>query len=438
MAKLRALCIASVLALGSAIVSAQTVAARSPSGSWRVQILPGDGTQPARARLFDPQGGTRIYALGNEIAPAAALVLDDGSALYFDEWKMLGRGTVVDARDASGGRSWSRTLEQLVPAEALARVPASFGARNWRRGAPELRAVEGEPSRFEVRVELWNADELALDPRSGASRWIEIEDHGDDPDAWAASARDRLLAGKPGEAAAEFERALALAPDRVQLWDELAALWIGVGDDARAVNALERGVAKNPLGEETADRFSEASGRAWLSFQLARIYDRTGKVEEAQALVQRVLAVDPSSWPAAHLRAEWLAKQGAREELDALMARSFRALAGDPKDANRGRKLTQAALYVGGFYADEAHWKEAREYLARGLEGVWSEPLRVALARACVGLGERERAMELLTEVVEHLLVEQAKMPPEVAKRNEARVKELEAEIARLGGEGGK
>src|SRR5688572_11247314 len=139
MSKLRFPLVALAVLLCAGAAAAQARTARSSSGAWSVQVLPGDGSRVTRARIVGPKGESLAYELPFTIAPADVLVLDDGSALYFDEWRAPGRGTVAAAHGSGGERLWSRTLEELVPAEALARVPENASGRAWRSGVPELR-----------------------------------------------------------------------------------------------------------------------------------------------------------------------------------------------------------------------------------------------------------------------------------------------------------
>lgn len=118
----------------------------SRSGEYFVRVLPGDsvgglpaplGRRPARALVYSLQAD-RSYrllddvALPNPVAPVTVLVSDSGHFLTLDNWHGFGTGTVV-AVYAPGGRPVrSYRLDELYPAERLARIPRSVSSIHWR------------------------------------------------------------------------------------------------------------------------------------------------------------------------------------------------------------------------------------------------------------------------------------------------------------------
>jgi tetratricopeptide (TPR) repeat protein len=104
-----------------------------------------------------------------------------------------------------------------------------------------------------------------------------------------AARRALVLAGRPGEALAEGERALALAPDWPPGYAFLANLQErGLRDPEAALRILERGIARAPLD-------------VVLLEQLARLRARHGDQESATDAYRRILAVEAS--PAGQVRA---------------------------------------------------------------------------------------------------------------------------------------
>jgi hypothetical protein len=150
-------------ALADDWMSPVQVTIESPAGTARVTITPGGlarqesviaGREPgARDDATDrPTAHVEVRGAGgawttrwrgplvNAVAPVAALVADDGAHLVtFDNWHAMGFGDdVLVVYDATGSVLHARSLEQLLPAAYVARLPRSISSIWWREKDPQL------------------------------------------------------------------------------------------------------------------------------------------------------------------------------------------------------------------------------------------------------------------------------------------------------------
>jgi TonB family protein len=90
-----------------------------------------------RGTLFEKKNGKLVerwsIPLVNEVAPASALVANDGSyVVTFDNWHSVGYGDDVVVIYDSEGRLWRKFgLEEVLPEWHLADIPTSASSRRW-------------------------------------------------------------------------------------------------------------------------------------------------------------------------------------------------------------------------------------------------------------------------------------------------------------------
>lgn len=126
----------------------------SANGAWRLVVTPaapGDppaGRGPSEGRLERRGPGRRWTVqwrrtLVNELAPAGALVSDDGRhAVTFDNWYSMGHGdNVVVIYDGAGTLIRSFRLVDLVPADYVEALPHTVGSILWSGGQHRLSAA---------------------------------------------------------------------------------------------------------------------------------------------------------------------------------------------------------------------------------------------------------------------------------------------------------
>lgn len=125
----------------------------SGNGAWRLVVTPaapGDppaGRGPSEGRLERRGPGRRWTVqwrrtLVNELAPAAALVSDDGRFIVtFDNWYSMGHGgNVVVIYDAAGALIRSFRLVDLLPADYVEAIPHSVSSILWSGGSHRFSA----------------------------------------------------------------------------------------------------------------------------------------------------------------------------------------------------------------------------------------------------------------------------------------------------------
>lgn len=181
---------------------------------------------------------------------------------------------------------------------------------------------------------------------------------------WVHALWGRLEAarGQPREAVLRYERALQLDPKALMLYRPLAAAYRDLGETARA-DALEARSSSAPfqgrdplLGELEALRVGKD---VWL--RQARELQIAGRLAEAQALVDRVLAEDPAQPEALSRQAALLAAQG---DHAAAEAAARQALANDPP----GTIGAEAWYQLGMAQYNLSRQAEAEASFAAGLE----------------------------------------------------------------------
>lgn len=219
--------------------------------------------------------------------------------------------------------------------------------------------------------------------------------------AWAA-------AGRPSEAAVRLREALALAPERVEAWFTLGNLLHESGDAAGAAEAWEQVLARDASHAEAACNLSVlrpergeavlgaalAAGvagvagerRAALLANLGGLRLQEGRFGEAVVAYRQALAETPDSPQALGHLAQALKRQGALDEADAVLGR---LIALDPTlpTARSDRLLLRGYRQAG---ADEAAaWRAEAADFGRVVEAAavprpprTAGPLRVGLVSA--------------------------------------------------------
>lgn len=166
---------------------------------------------------------------------------------------------------------------------------------------------------------------------------------------------------------------LARAPDDAEALLRLGQAQIAAGEPAAAIATLERAAAAKPRGAKAAK----------VSFQLGRAKQRLGRLDEARALFELVLANDPANFLANSALGEVLVEQG---EPALAAARFETALASNPENLAALWNLALLALV-----RDET--TRARVLCARALEIAADESgAHYVLGRLAEREGRREDA----------------------------------------------
>jgi tetratricopeptide (TPR) repeat protein len=109
---------------------------------------------------------------------------------------------------------------------------------------------------------------------------------------------------QPGKAAAQFEKAVTLAPENPQAWDYLALTLEPLGEFARAEQAYQKGLAVNrgPLFD------------AFLDYNYGRFLMKMNRLEEAAVHLDRAVALAPQTRAVYYERAKLQEKRGRLQE----------------------------------------------------------------------------------------------------------------------------
>ena len=175
--------------------------------------------------------------------------------------------------------------------------------------------------------------------------------------------RAHQLTGKPEEAAAAFDRALAAAPDDPALWADIADFRRSTGETAGAIQAADRAVALQPRnvlalrlrGELTRGQYGLAAAMPWFDRALeidpanvAVLIERAatlgdlGRTREMLADTRRILSVSSNN-PSAYYFQAMLAARGR----DYTLARSLYRRTGGAFDNRPAAMLLAGTIELG-------------------------------------------------------------------------------------------
>ncbi len=194
-----------------------------------------------------------------------------------------------------------------------------------------------------------------------------------------------LEEGRPAEAAAEFERALALDSGLEAAAFNLAVALedggVGGGDPARRLRALAEGAPED--------------GRAWLL--LGEFLERADRLPEAEDGYRRLLDEDPMNADGNLALGRLLLEDGRMEEAEESLRRALAARAGDP-DA----LLSLAIVHIEGGRPAEA--VPLLRAAVEGADGDLREEARYLLHVAFRDAEDHEQALQVLDSVPDRYL----------------------------------
>ena len=171
------------------------------------------------------------------------------------------------------------------------------------------------------------------------------------------------LMGKPEDAAAAFDRALAAAPDDAALWADIADFRRSTGETAGAIQAADRAVALDPRnvlalrlrGELTRSQYGLAAAMPWFDRALdidpvnvAVLIERAatlgdlGRTREMLADTRRILSLSSNN-PSAYYLQAMLAARGR----DYVLARSLYRRTGGAFDNRPAAMLLAGTIELG-------------------------------------------------------------------------------------------
>ncbi|MGD9494717.1 MAG: tetratricopeptide repeat protein [Armatimonadota bacterium] len=273
-----------------------------------------------------------------------------------------------------------------IACEVLAMMPDHPQAMELRyalaaaRGAvedlmAELRARAGGPDSEQALRLLAYVAAAQGDTQTALGAWERIAAlRRDDADAQATLGGMALDAGELERAEPALRRALALNPEHAGAADALAEVLVRRGRTDEAIELLKRASGYDPRDVNSARTLGHALGKYSLHHEAIAVYEQVRReTGQAEAL----------AWEMARTRIALLQYDRAAEELLA-------ALGGDEMPARMiGRELEALA-------ADEIAAEQVLGVLDRRAEGELTDLERIAVGRAFLAGGRRERGLALL------------------------------------------
>lgn len=227
---------------------------------------------------------------------------------------------------------------------------------------------------------------------------------------------------QPKTAVTRFRSALARDNRYVPAWRGLVEAEIGEGNDEEAIAALERLIALDPSREADRNRLELLRLKQVQSLIQAGARARSaGRLEEADGLLTRALALSPSS---VVILAELTRIEIAKGDLDEADVHARRAVEVDPNDASahgalagvleaRGKTREAVAELAKAAAIDPAAWRDRAAAAKAKLDDAAVPPeLKNLPAAATVTRGELAAAIGTRLEA---LLTRAPKRVPEVA-----------------------
>lgn len=265
--------------------------------------------------------------------------------------------------DYRASRAYCRDLIEKAPDHVLAHVCMARAMLVWRRSSLAFehvdRALALAPNDYEARLALADARRIQGDLPGAQDAYAQVlEVRADSAQAHHGLGLLYAAFGKPDQARAEFQKALALAPDDPETQMELGRLLPGA-DGLRLVEAalagrpgwpeaqLAVGMARlkggNALSAEEMIRafLKQSPDHPVATAQLGVALVALGKLDEAQGVLGHALELQPNDYDAAFALAQLFERTEKHEEAVAQYRK-----AADIKQAEAAPLIAAARLNV--------------------------------------------------------------------------------------------
>ncbi len=299
-------------------------------------------TAPRRATVPDP-------AAHEATLRARIAERPPGSAT---DWQQLGLLLAQTRRPAEAAEAFERAIAAGASPVALA-LPRALALSDAGRVEEAVEVARAAQARKPKEFALANLLGVMLKRAGRLAEAIPVLETARRLDPRNVSPLQNLgnvqdLLGQHREAAASYQAALKLAPRDAELWRLHGRVLRAAGDNEAALPSLERAFEFNPRSRETMkdlvgvlldlgqpDRAAERLGRARqhlaedpvagpaMAVLEARLHLRAGRIEQARALLDQVLAAHPGEEAASLLLARLHGdadRKAANEVLSAALA----------------------------------------------------------------------------------------------------------------------
>jgi tetratricopeptide (TPR) repeat protein len=399
----------------------------SLDGRWQITISPGNSAgdlvgfegsrkgEYAKALLKGPNGEKR-FTLLNPIAPVIALVLDNGISVAFDNWHNMGYGKVVVAYSAKGEILWSKELEDLLDKTLVRDVPHTISSRWWRRSNEPL-ALNGDNT---IVITLWNENKLEIDVADGNTKYIIIQDLGDDPKRLLQ--RARFMGSDPKGAIELLRKVIKLDPKNLPAWRLLGANLTQLKEHQAVVDTMKTAIDSiqppdwQPLGHNDL----EWTTYLYLFIIRSEAEKKLNDLAAAEVTLIKCIDLDSSFEFSLSALGRLLYEQGRGNEADKFLPYGYDALA----DRDRTKYFGfMVAKFLGDFYRRQGLHEKAKAYYLKGYspDKMNNQYLYLYLAKSHEALGEYEDAIRVLKQILEWW---QAQSNPSIWQRDIDRTKE--------------
>jgi Flp pilus assembly protein TadD len=201
----------------------------------------------------------------------------------------------------------------------------------------------------------------------------------DNPKALFAVGRVHLQAKRLRQAREALERAVALNPGMPEGWNELGGVEAEAGNLPEALRLYEKALALRP-------------DSPYALLNVAQAQAKLGNGAEAERLFRRVLALEPRNGDAANGLGLILAKQGKNDEARKLFELAISVRRDDSSAINN----------LGVLYMNIGQVNDAIAAFQYGIQAApEDETLSMNLARVWVGRGNREKARDVLRQLLD-------------------------------------
>ncbi len=409
----------------AAAVVLPAVSAASPSGAVRVTVVEGRANAPrpltVRALIVQPGALASWVLLPLTEAPQHLFVPTDESMVCLD--RSLGSPRVVQL-DLGGVEVRSRSLASLLP-------DSSPRALN---GSITLGFADTGPC---LAIDLGNRDLALVDLSEGQEGPLEVcsvvhnERSSDGVEDWLRRSRDLLLEGREVAAQTALEAAKDAFPAEPRVYQQLARIHRGSGDQAAQLQCLEEGLLRSHSATSQAVTLDWQVGtpEARLALDFVETTRRVRGNSAATKALGQALTLYPCMEQAVLLRAELLFSSGEDTEAIASLERAVGTLEGS-------EELGPALHDIGRFLERQGRDGAAISFMERAYEaGEFSEFLIRDIADLHARVHRPAVAARWLTRLANHWAsTANGASAADRAQRGNRRLADLRHEIEELGG----
>lgn len=298
----------------------------SPSGTFQQEWIPSEES-PRQVDLYAGDRYVSSYSLPWD-RPRLQYLLDDGTYVAFENWSCTESGITrtIIALSSSGLPLWQTDIESLLPEEFAEQLtpPSPFDReRSWilTMDSVELEGTDTDDAKLIAR--LSNYDQLEITLADGTSRYIRVDDLGDDANAWYARGEWYEFRRNDTSALQHFRKILEIDPHHRPAIHGALQIHERQDRDDLIEAHLRESIADNPVSDlgpaETHSlnmNLGSTQGHpVHLQLRLAELLVQNDRPDAALAALNATLAHIPYEWQTRVARANLLMNDSNRGEI---------------------------------------------------------------------------------------------------------------------------